>query len=115
MSRGAVGSLLELAPCSRTVHSGGKDVFSNHLCPACADLQSGVGFEKRAVPATISLLHQMVHPGSLVVSQGWGLIDLPLRASHRKDKAKVEVEGTAKLKPQVEAEKTPDRIARCST
>jgi len=39
--------------------------------PACAVLQTGVGFEKRAVPATIPLLHQMVHPSSLVISLLW--------------------------------------------
>jgi len=48
---------------------------------------------------------------------GEGLVDSPLRTSHRKAKAQVEVEGLAKLKPQAEAEveKTPSRIDRCST
>jgi hypothetical protein len=44
---------------------------------------------------------------------GEGLVDSPLRMSHRK--AKAQVEGLAKLKPQAEAVKTPSRIDRCST
>ena len=38
----------------------------------------------------------MIPPGSLSTAQGWGLIDLPLRASHRKVKAKVEAKVEAK-------------------
>jgi hypothetical protein len=35
-------TLLDLAPCNRTVQWGG-DVFRNHLCPACTVPRRGVG------------------------------------------------------------------------
>src|SRR5437773_4430531 len=53
----------------------------NHLCPACVILHARTGWEKRAVSATILIVTQMVLPSLLVISQGWGLIDLPLRAT----------------------------------